>query len=107
MPGHLQRICGDYREQLHAMLDCFKYFPEGTVHTVPQGGLFVWAALPEDMDAMEIFKSAVDNNVAFVPGVHFYTEGGHMNTLRLNFSMSDIPTIHEGMERLGKVIREA
>ena len=105
MPGHLARICGEYRQQLNAMLDCFKYFPAGTVHTVPQGGLFVWAALPEGMDAMEVFHRAVENNVAFVPGTHFYTEGGHMNTLRLNFSMSDIPTIHEGMERLGKVIK--
>ena len=105
MPGHLARICGDYRLQLQAMLDGFKYFPEGTVHTVPQGGLFVWAALPEGMDAMDIFQRAVDQNVAFVPGTHFYTEGGHLNTLRLNFSMSDIPTINEGMERLGSVIR--
>ena len=104
MPGHLARICGDYKKQLDAMLDGFKYFPEGTVHTVPQGGLFVWAALPEGMDAMEVFKAAVENNVAFVPGTHFYTEGGHMNTLRLNFSMCDIPTIGAGMEKLGKVI---
>ena len=105
MPGHLERICGEYRQQLNCMLDCFKFFPEGTVHTVPQGGLFVWAALPEGMDAMEVFRRAVENNVAFVPGVHFYTDGGHANTLRLNFSMSDIPTINEGMERLGCVIK--
>ena len=107
MPGHLSRICADYRQQLNAMLDSFRYFPEGTAHTVPQGGLFVWAALPERMDAMAIFKKAVEENVAFVPGTHFYTDGGHMNTLRLNFSMSDIPTIHEGMQRLGRVIEEA
>ena len=106
MPAHLARICGDYRAQLDAMLDGFKYFPEGTVHTVPQGGLFVWAALPEGTDAMKVFSAAVENNVAFVPGTHFYTEGGHMNTLRLNFSMSDIPTIYEGMERLGSVIKD-
>ena len=106
MPAHLARICADYKVQLDAMLDGFKHFPEGTVHTVPQGGLFVWAALPEGMDAMKVFTAAVENNVAFVPGTHFYTEGGHMNTLRLNFSMSDIPTIEAGMERLGRVIRE-
>ena len=104
MPGHLQRICGDYAKQLSAMLEGFRHFPEGTAHTVPQGGLFVWAALPEGMDAMDIFQRAVENNVAYVPGTHFYTEGGHMNTLRLNFSMSDIPTIEKGMEKLGEVI---
>ena len=104
MPGHLERICGDYREQLNAMLDGFRFFPEGTVHTVPQGGLFVWAALPEGTDAMKVFEAAVQNDVAFVPGTHFYTEGGHLNTLRLNFSMSDIPTIEAGMSKLGRVI---
>jgi len=106
MPAHLARICGDYKKQLDAMLDSFKCFPEGTRHTIPQGGLFVWAELPEGMDAMKAFNAAVDAGVAFVPGTHFYTEGGHENTLRLNFSMCDIPTIGEGMAKLGKVIKE-
>ncbi len=104
MPDHLERICGDYRKQMEAMLDGFKWFPEGTKHTVPEGGLFVWAELPEGVDGMRVFKAAVDAKVAFVPGTHFYPDGGHMSTMRLNFSMCDIPTIREGMERLGGVI---
>ena len=104
MPDHLKRICGDYQKQLDAMLDGFKYFPAGTTHTVPQGGLFVWAALPEGVDAMKAFEAAVAAGVAFVPGTHFYPDGGHENTLRLNFSMCDIPTIGEGMRKLGEVI---
>ena len=104
MPAHLERICGDYRRQLNAMLDGFDAFPRGTRHTVPQGGLFVWAELPEGMDAMKAFEAAVAAGVAFVPGTHFYPDGGHMNTLRLNFSMCDIPTIEKGMAKLGEVI---
>ena len=106
MPAHLTRICGDYRSQLNAMLDGFRHFPAGTTHTVPQGGLFVWAELPEGVDGMKVFDAAVENNVAFVPGTHFYPDGGHLNTMRLNFSMCDIPTIEAGMERLGKVITD-
>ena len=104
MPGHLERICGDYKKQLDAMLDGFRYFPEGTTHTVPEGGLFVWAELPAGMDGLRAFEAAVEAGVAFVPGTHFYPDGGHLNTLRLNFSMCDIPTIKAGMERLGGVI---
>lgn len=107
MPGHFARICADYSRQLDAMMEGFKYFPEGTAHTLPQGGLFIWVTLPQGMDAMDLFQKAIAQNVAFVPGVHFYTEGGHLNTLRLNFSMSDIPTINAGMQRLGSVIRGA
>ena len=105
MPGHLERICNDYRKQLNAMLDGFKSFPAGTWHTVPQGGLFVWAELPEGMSAVKVFDDAIGESVAFVPGIHFYADGGHENTLRLNFSMCDIPTIEEGMAWLGKVIK--
>ena len=104
MPAHLERICGDYRKQLDAMLAGFKFFPDGATHTLPQGGLFVWAELPEGVDGLAAFNAAVEAGVAFVPGTHFYPDGGHLNTLRLNFSMCDIPTINEGMERLGNVI---
>ena len=104
MPAHLKRICGDYREQLNAMLKGFDHFPAGTRHTVPQGGLFVWAELPEGVDGLEAFNAAMEAGVAFVPGTHFYPGGGHLNTLRLNFSMCDIPTIEKGMEKLGGVI---
>ena len=107
MPGHLARICGDYRKQLDAMLEGFKYFPEGTRHTVPQGGLFVWAELPEGMDATKLFEAAVEANVAYVAGTFFYPDGGHLNTLRLNYSMCEIPVIQEGMQRLGRVLKEA
>ena len=105
LPEHLTRICGEYRKQLTAMLEGFAFFPEGTQHTLPQGVLFVWAELPEGMDAMETLNKAIGQNVAFVPGTHFYPDGGHANTLRLNFSMQEADVIRAGMERLGRAIK--
>ena len=105
LPEHLKRICAEYRKQLNAMLEGFTFFPEGTRHTLPQGGLFVWAELPEGMDAMAALNRAIDQNVAFVPGAHFYPDGGHANTLRLNFSMQEVDVIRAGMESLGRAIK--
>ena len=106
LPDHLKRICGEYRKQLTAMLEGFSFFPEGTKHTLPQGGLFVWAELPEGVDAMAALNKAIEQNVAFVPGTHFYPDGGHANTLRLNFSMQEVDDIRAGMERLGRAIKD-
>jgi len=105
LPAHLQRICGEYRVQMEAMLEGFKCFPDGTRHTIPEGGLFVWAELPEGMNAMEMLNRAIEKNVAFVPGTHFYPDGGHENTFRLNFSMQEAENIRAGMLRLGEALR--
>ena len=104
---HVKRILIGYREQLNAMLEGFKAFPAGTKLTKPQGGLFVWAELPEQVNTTTLLQKAVDKGVAYVPGTHFYANGGHHNTIRLNFSNSPVDKIYEGMEKLAAVIHES
>ncbi len=62
-----------------------KYFPEGTKLVRPEGGMFIWLELPENINATEMFSEAVKRKVAYVPGTHFYADGGHDNTLRPQF----------------------
>ena len=107
LPAHIASICDSYREQLDAMLDELRAFPEGTRYTRPEGGLFVWVELPSGIDAKELLEQAVARHVAYVPGTHFFCDGGHENTLRLNFSNSTIPQIHEGMAILRELIEQA
>jgi len=94
---HLHSILGPYRDKMHAMLHELETFPEGTQYTKPEGGLFIFCALPEGYNATELFAQAVERGVAYVPGTHFYPEGGHHNTLRLNFSNSSLEQIKTGM----------
>ncbi|MBN1776722.1 MAG: PLP-dependent aminotransferase family protein [Clostridiales bacterium] len=94
---HLHSILGPYRGKLHAMLGELATFPEGTDYTKPEGGLFVFCALPEGINATKCFEEAVERGVAYVPGTYFYPEGGHHNTFRLNFSNSSLEQIHSGM----------
>ena len=79
------------------MLQKLSTFPKGTQYTHPEGGLFIFVTMPEGFDASALFPKAVERGVAYVPGTSFYPEGGHLNTLRLNFSNSTLPQIHQGM----------
>lgn len=104
LPGHIREICASYREQMNAMLDELSRFPAGTRYTRPEGGLFIWVELPEGMDAKAMLTRAVERHVAYVPGTHFFVDGGHENTLRLNFSNSTVPQIREGMGILRELV---
>ena len=104
LPDHIASICQSYKAQLDAMLEELATFPEGTRYTRPEGGLFIWAELPSGIDAQALLEKAVARHVAYVPGTHFFADGGHENTLRLNFSNSTIEQIRTGMAVLRELI---
>ena len=81
-------------------------FPEDVSFTRPEGGMFLWATLPESMSSLQLFERAIRDKVAFVPGQAFYADGGGRNTMRLNYSNSDKERIFEGITRLAKAIKE-
>ena len=104
---HVRMLCETYKEHRDAMLRAIDiYFPDGVSHTNPQGGLFVWVTLPEWMDARKLFDACVMEKVAFVAGSPFFADGGHDNTLRMNFSMPTVSQIETGVERMSRVIRQ-
>ena len=89
------------------MISCFrKYMPEGVRWTEPQGGLFLFVTLPIHLDADEIFKKAIEKNVAFVTGSSFFCNNSGHNTMRINFSFSNNEEIEAGVQRLSAVIRD-
>jgi 2-aminoadipate transaminase len=106
LDNHVRHICQVYHERRDVMLDALEeHMPEGVRWTHPNGGLFLWVTLPENMRTVEMFKDAVKEKVAYVPGESFYPYGGGHNTMRLNFSYASPEKINEGIARLGRVIR--
>jgi len=104
---HVITIRQTYQERRDVMLDALtEHMPEGVRWTHPQGGLFLWATLPQSIDTAELLLSAVKEKVAFVPGGSFHPCGGGTNTMRLNFSYSKPEMINEGIARLGRVIKQ-
>ena len=103
--AHVALIRERYGRQRDCMVEMVrKYFPEDVAITEPEGGMFLWATLPEGTSSMDLFDVAIKQKVAFVPGRPFYVDGTGENTLRLNFSNSDEARIEEGIRRLGKAI---
>jgi 2-aminoadipate transaminase len=105
---HVKKINALYRERRDLMLDVLEEtMPAGVKWTHPLGGLFLWATIPEYLDAAEVLKCAIQRKVAFVPGASFHARGGGKNTMRLNFSYASAENIQEGIVRLASVLREA
>ncbi len=104
---HVRRIRQVYAHRRDVMLAAMeRYFPEEVQWTRPAGGLFLWAWMPEGMDAAALLKVAVDTQrVAFVPGHAFYPDAQGKNTMRLNFSNAAPEMIEEGIRRLGVVLK--
>ena len=105
LPAHISNICEGYKEKMEKMLYCLESFPDSVRFTRPEGGLFIWAELPERLDSVKLLSSAVERKVAYVPGTYFCVDGGHMNTLRLNFSNSSVSQIDTGMNTLNELVR--
>ena len=104
---HIEKIRETYRIRCQIMVESMeKNFPAGVSFTRPQGGLFAWVELPAHVNARQVLDECLKKNVAFVPGGAFFPNGGHENTLRLNFSNMPEERIREGITRMGEVLRQ-
>jgi 2-aminoadipate transaminase len=96
-----------YRRRRDVMLDALaEHFPREAEWTHPQGGLFIWATLPDYIDTTDLLARALEEHVAFVPGRAAFLDGRGGSAMRLNFSGVDEEQIREGIRRLGEVVRE-
>lgn len=92
----------DKRDYMLALLD--KYMPEGVEWTRPEGGLFLFLTLPEEIDSVKLYDRALSAGVAYVAGSFFYPDGSHRNTMRLNFSFLDKEKMEDGIKILASLL---
>jgi 2-aminoadipate transaminase len=97
-----------YRGRRDAMVEALReHFPPQARWTEPEGGMFIWATLPDFIDTSDLLAKALREDVAFVPGQAAYVEQGRgRSSMRLNFSGSGEEEIREGIRRIGNVVAE-
>jgi 2-aminoadipate transaminase len=104
---YIEELIELYRGRRDTMVAALEeYFPAAATWTDPEGGLFVWATLPEYIDTSDLLAKALRADVAFVPGAAAYVDGRGGSSMRLNFSGVGAEEIREGVRRIGKVIAE-
>lgn len=100
--AHVKAMLPVYARRRDLMLQSLERFmPPGTTWTRPDGGLFLWATLPKQVDTEELLSLAGRSKVAFVPGAPFWVNQDVRNTMRLNFSNASDDMLIEGIRRLG------
>ena len=105
--SHIKKIIKSYGDQREAMINAIeKHFPKEIKFTKPEGGMFLWVTLPENVKALDLFYKAIEENVAFVPGLPFYAGKKVENTLRLNYSNVNPDIIDIGIKKLGDAIKK-
>ena len=111
LDAHVNKIREVYRKRRDVMMETLhRELPEGCACTDPVGGLFTWVVLPESFNSEEKMKDlqmkCLEKNVAFVAGGSFFPNGGHENTLRLNYSCMPEDKIVKGITILCETIKE-
>ena len=102
--AHIEKIREIYGRKLNLMCDLIdSELGDFVKYVRPEGGLFVWCELPENVNMLDFVKDCISNKVAVVPGSAFMLNDEATNCFRMNFSTPSDEKIVEGMKLLGKV----
>ncbi|MEI6649393.1 MAG: PLP-dependent aminotransferase family protein [Actinomycetes bacterium] len=100
-------FCDLYKVRRDAMLESLQqHFPSSATWTKPEGGFYVWATLPPEIDTKAMMPKAIVAKVAYVPGTAFYADGFGSWSMRLSYCYPTPEKIREGIKSLGGVIKQ-
>ncbi len=105
--AHINKIREIYMRKLNLLCDCLDAELGGFLdYKRPDGGLFVWAKLPDGVNMLEFVKKASAAGVSLVPGNAFLTDAEMpCDYIRLNFSTPSDEDIVKGVKILGEVAK--
>lgn len=106
--AHIDEIKKIYKRKLNLMCSCLDEHCKGFISYVrPQGGLFIWAKLPDNVSMLDYVNKLLERKVAVVPGTAFMVDDTKpCSYIRLNFSTPDDESIVKGVEIMGLVAEE-
>ncbi|MGY0850136.1 aminotransferase-like domain-containing protein [Bordetella bronchiseptica] len=101
---HLRQLRQTLEQQRNQVMEAIaRHFPPGTRTTHPDGGYFLWVALPPQVDALAVHRAALSLGVSTAPGPIFSVQDRFRHCLRLNYGHPFDARAQDGLATLGNL----
>ncbi len=104
---HLRKIRRFYADQVQLVTAAVsRYFPEGTKVTRPTGGMVLWVEMAPEIDALELYRRALQEKITIAPGPIFSATRKFKNFFRLNCGRPWSESVENALFRLGRIMAQ-
>jgi 2-aminoadipate transaminase len=105
---HVPALRRGLRAKLETLMEALnEQFGTAAEFEDPKGGIFLWVKLPDSVDTLKLYQSALAAGVAINPGPEWSTNRAHSGSrLRLCFASPSKEEIRQGIATLAEVCRK-
>jgi 2-aminoadipate transaminase len=106
--SHVPELRRGLRAKLVTLMEALdEQFGTAAEFDDPPGGIFLWVKLPDQVDTMRLYQSALAAGVAINPGPEWSTDTSHSRSrMRLCFASPTAQEIREGIAILAEICRK-
>jgi 2-aminoadipate transaminase len=104
---HVPELTRALRTKLDTLMEALnEQFGTAAEFEAPKGGIFLWVKLPDNVDTLKLYQSALAAGISINPGPEWSTDSSHSRSrLRLCFASPSHAQIREGVAVLADVCR--
>jgi DNA-binding transcriptional MocR family regulator len=101
---HIKRLRSTLAGQVEFVRQALaKYFPEGSRISRPAGGYMLWVELPSKINALKLYRAALEQHISILPGTIFSATGQYRNHIRINCGISWSDVYDKALLTVGKL----
>ena len=107
MDAHIRAVSAMYGRKAALMAQLLREKCPQIAFEAPQGGMFLWAGLPQAVRVPEFVQACLERRLAVIPGSAFYVDGeAPCQGVRLNFSTPSEDAIRRGVDIMAQVLKK-
>ena len=91
------------QQQAIALAAVAQHFPRGTRVSRPEGGYFLWAELPQEVDALALHRQALAQGISLAPGQIFSADRRFAHCVRINYGHPAHDRLQPALECVGRL----